>query len=114
MLLKRFPDGYRQDCRTVFVPLRCPNENEPRSKIDILDPQTGQLHKAKARPVNDLRNQELLSFHKREKLPHFLDGQYDGEFWSAFCPDGAAEIAHFDFQDISEQEQEGVKCLILC
>ena len=38
----------------------------------------------------------------------------DRELRYTLCPDGAAQIADFDFQNIPEQEQEGVICLILC
>lgn len=83
-----FPDTDGQNRCAVLVAFGGPDQEQARAKINVLDPQTKQLHETQSRPIKKLGHQQRRSFHKGKHLLHFLDGQHGGQLRPPLCPDG--------------------------
>ena len=111
--MQRLLEAVRKHGAAVLRPLPFANDEEPRRKVDVLDPQSQRLEKSQTSSVEDRGDEPWRPFHPRKQRPHFLARQNDRKLPGPACPNDVVDPRQRIVQDMTVQKHQGTERLRL-
>jgi hypothetical protein len=113
MLAERLDQCARQHRRPILLTLPATDGDLISIEIQVLHAQLQRLFQAKARSIQQHRDDPHRAFQLRQHRSHFLPTQDDRQTNRLLRSDDMLHVTHGHMQHVLVQEQQRCKCLVL-